>query len=210
VRSLLPLLCLSATGLLAADLPRITYSKSFPRSTPAYVEISIDRAGHGQYKEAPDDDSPITFQLTENETAGIFNLADQLGHFTRPLESNLKVAFVGDKTFRWEDPSGKHEVKFNYSVDPAAQQLGDWFERITESELSFVDLQRAAKFDKLGVNQALLLLEVLHDRNRLVARAQYLPLLDHIAKGESYMRMARERAANLAEVFRNPKPAATK
>jgi len=209
MRLLLAVFGITALGGFAADLPKITYSKSFPRSVPAYVEIWVDRDGRGEYKEAPEDEAPLKFQLGDKETAGIFDLAEKLGRFTRPVESNLKVAFTGAKTFRWESASEKHEVKFNYSLDPVAQGLWDWFERITESELRLIDLQRTAKFDKLGVNQALLQLEAARDRNRLVAAAQYLPLLDRISKNETYLHMARERAASLADAIRNPKaPAA--
>ncbi len=210
MRRLLLLLTLAAVGLVAAEpQPRITYIKSFPRSSPAYVEIWIDKDGRGEYKEAAEDDSPIKFQLAEKETAAIFELAAKLGNFSRPLESGLKVAFTGAKTFRWENGAEKHEVQFNYSQEPLAQQLWDWFERITESELHLAVLGRAARFDKLGVNQAVLQLQAAWERNRLVATAQFLPLLDRIAKNESYLHMARERAASLADAFRNPKTAAS-
>jgi len=39
----------------------------------------------------------------------------------------------------------------------------------------------------------------------VVDAAQYLPLLDRIAKNESYMHQARLRAASLADEFRAPK-----
>jgi len=68
-------------------------------------------------------------------------------------------------------------------------------------------LERAVKFDKLGINQALLQLQITAERNRLVAPKQFLPLLDRIVKNESVMHMSRDRAANLADSFRNP-PAA--
>jgi hypothetical protein len=194
-------LTLTAAALAAA--PRLTYIKSFPRSTPAYVEIRIEQDGRAQYREAADDESPLAFELTPAERDGIFDLAAKLDHFTRPLEANLKVAFTGMKTFRWENGTEKHEVKFNYSLVPVAQQLWDWFERITESELGLLTLERAARFDKLGVNQALLQLQAVHERNRLVACAQFLPVLDRISKNESYLHMARTRAASLAEAFRN-------
>ena len=45
----------------AADPPHIYYSKSFPNSVPAFVSISVDRTGAGQYKEKEDDDQPISF-----------------------------------------------------------------------------------------------------------------------------------------------------
>lgn len=195
-------LLLLPCALSAADLPRVFYSKSFPGSVPAFVAITLDKSGRADYKEAADDDNPLTFQLTEKETAQIFALAGKLGRFTRPLEANLKVANTGIKTFRYESGAEKNEVKFNYSLDPDARSLWEWFERITETEQHFFSLQRAAKYDKLGVNQALLLLEVSRDRGRLVAPQQFLPLLDRITKNESYLHMARTRAANLADSFR--------
>jgi hypothetical protein len=56
------------------------------------------------------------------------------------------------------------------------------------------------------VLKALLLLESAMDRKRLVGMDQYLPMLDRIAKNESYMHTARARAAEIAEAIRNPKP----
>jgi predicted DCC family thiol-disulfide oxidoreductase YuxK len=200
MRRLLAAFALTALALGAA--PRITYVKSFPRSTPAYVEIRVEQGGQAQYREAADDENPLKFALTPAERDGIFDLAAKLDHFSRPLESNLKVAFTGTKTFRWEDGNQKHEVQFNYSQDAVAQQLWDWFERITESEIRLITLERAARFDKLGVNQALLQLQAVHEHNRLVAGSQFLPVLDRISKNESYIHMARTRAASLAEAIR--------
>ena len=56
----------AALSLTAAspDAPRLTYSKSFPGSTPPFIEISIDKTGAGQYKEDPRDEDPLKFQLT--------------------------------------------------------------------------------------------------------------------------------------------------
>jgi len=193
---------LVACGLSAAELPKVSYSKSFPGSAPAYAAITLDTSGRADYKEAADDDKPLTFQLTEKETAQIFALVEKLGRFTRPLEANLKVANTGIKTFRYESGAEKNEVKFNYSLDADARLLWEWFERIAETEQHYLRLQRTAKYDKLGVNQALLLLEVSRDRGRLVAPQQFVGILERIAKNESYLHMARARAAGLADSFR--------
>ncbi len=198
------ILFLTAAALVAADPPRITYTKSFPGSTPAYIAITVDKEGHGVYKEAEDDDSPMDFQLAPAETEAVFDLAAKLDHFSKPLESPIKVAFMGDKTFRWESGAEKREVKFNYSGSAEAQMLWDWFERMAETEQRFAVLDNATHFDKLGVNQALLELETAFDKKRLVALAQFLPLLDRVAGSERYMHMARERAAALADAIRNP------
>lgn len=205
----LPLLLIFANACFAeAGAPRIFYSKSFPGSVPAYVSIEINQDGKGVYMEAPDDESPVQLKLTEQDTSAIFALAEKLERFKRPLESNLKVANMGIKTFRYENGAEKSEVKFNYSIDEDAKSLADFFERITESQMLHGNLERTVRFDRLGVNKALLQIEAAYDRNRLVTLERFLPLLDRVAKNDAYLHMARERAATLADAFRNPKPKA--
>jgi len=202
-RWLAVLLCCGALG--AQDGPRLFYSKSFPGSSPEFVSIRVDKSGEAEYKEAANDENPLKFKLKDDQVAEIFATAEKLAWFKRPLESPLKVAFMGTKTFRFENGAEKSEVKFNFSEDLDARLLTDWFERISESEQLYINLERAAKYDKLGVNKALLQLESAHDKKRLLAVEQFLPLLDRIQKNETYLHMARQRAAQLAEVFRAAK-----
>lgn len=202
---LLALLVLAASAH-AADAPRLVYSKFFKGSSPESVFITIEKDGAGTYRDSPGgDDPPLKFQVTPAQSAEIFALAGRLDHFKRPLESGLKVAQMGVKTFRYEDGAESHEVKFNYSLDPDARALADWFERVTETEEEFIALDRDIHFDKLGVDGALLDLEVTYDHNRLVDPAQFFPLLDRIVKNESFLHMDRQRAARLSDEFRKPK-----
>ncbi|HZL55984.1 MAG TPA: hypothetical protein VFC21_02820 [Bryobacteraceae bacterium] len=195
-----------AIPLLAGAAPRMTFSKSFPGSVPAYVEITVDKTGTAEYKEDPKDDNPLKFQLTQTDADAIFALGDRLDRFSRPVESGLKVANMGLKTFRYQgDDGASHEVKFNYSEDLQAKALLDWFERISETERGLIELERSVRFDKLGVQDAILKIEVERDQKRLVAEEQFLPMLDRIVKNESYLHMARTRAAALAESIRAPK-----
>lgn len=197
---------LLAFGLLAVSAfgasPRLVFTKEFPGSVPPYVLIKIEPDGKGVYMESADDDQPIKFRLQQSEADAMYALAEKLDHFKRPLESGLKVANMGKKTFRWENDGETTEQTFNYSMDLDAQTLLDWFEKASESANRYMDLQRRAKFDRLGVHHALLLLETAWDKKRLVGLDQFLPLLDRIANNDSYLNMARERAAKLAEAFR--------
>ncbi|PWU12266.1 MAG: hypothetical protein C5B51_00835 [Terriglobia bacterium] len=200
------ILLLAVAGAALAEGPALFYSKSFPGSTPAYVQITLAKDGNVEYREAPDEDNPVKFQLTAAETEEVFGLVEKAGSFKRPLEAPVKVAFMGAKTFRYENGAEKNEVKFNYTQDSSGQALADWFERMAESAQRRIDLERAAKYDKLGVVKSLLLLETSLDRKRLVAPEQYLPMLDRIAKNETYMHTAQARAADIAAAIRNPKP----
>src|SRR5580704_2825595 len=195
---------LLASWAVASAEPRLFYSKYFKGSVPEYVAISIERTGQTTYQETKDDDNPIKIQLASADAQQMFNLADKLDRFQRPVESGLKVANMGLKTLRFEDGAERHELQFNYSQDADAQALLDWFERITETEQHFVNLDRTVHYDKLGVNDVLLQLQITWDHKRLVAPEQFLPLLDRIAKNESFLHLSRERASGLTESIRKP------
>lgn len=200
MRLLLALAALAGFAV-GADSPRVSYTKSFPGSDPAYMAVVVERDGSTTYREAKDED-PETFKLEPAAVQAIFELADKLDHFKRPLESGLKVAKTGDKTLRWEAGAEAAEVKFNYSLDENARVLQDWFDRISESERAMMNLRRAIRFDKLGVNDAVLRVDTAWSQKRLLGREQFLPLLDRVAKNEGFVNLARDRAARLAAVMR--------
>jgi hypothetical protein len=194
---------LAVCALHAADSATIYYTKTFPGSVPAFASIWVDRGGQGEFNDSPaGEQTPLKFQLEPLETEAIFSLAAKLGNFSRPIESGLKVAFTGAKVFRYEGGAAKNEVKFNYSQDPDAQLLLDWFERLTETSLHNINLEYSARFDRLGLDKALLQLQITADKNRLAGATQLLPILDRIAKTQSAFNRVRERAASLAEAIR--------
>ena len=139
-------LLLLFSGLVPAA-PRLFYSKYFKGSVPEFTALTVERSGQVTYQEAKDDDNPIRVQMSEAETQQLFDLAEKLDKFQHPLESGLKVANMGTKTFRFEDGTEKHEVQFNYSIDTVAQALLDCFERIAETEQDFMELDRTAHYD---------------------------------------------------------------
>jgi hypothetical protein len=200
------LFLLFASVVLAADGPRLFYSRAFPGSTPAYFDLTVESNGDTAYREAVDDDLPSKFHLAESEAKEVFALADKLDHFKHPLEAPVKVAFMGTKTFRFEEGAEKNEVKFNYTEDVNAQALQDWFERMAESAEHRDNVERAAKYDHLGLVQAVNLLASAYMRHRLVAVDQFLPILDRVAKNETYMHSARALAAEMAESIRKGQP----
>ena len=195
-------LALGAAALPVSGGARVVYTKEFPGSVPAYVSITVEQDGSTVYKEAVNDDYPLSFKLDPGDASGVFQFAEKLDRFRKPLESGLNVAKMGVKTFRYEDGPAKSEAKFNYSQDEDAKLLHDFFERITETAQIYMRLERSVKYDKLGVNQELLSFEAAGDRNRIIAPQQFLALLDRVAKNESYLHMARERAARLADAIR--------
>ena len=184
---------------------KIFFSKSFPGSQPAYFAIEIDASGKANYREAADDENPVQFDLDPKDAREMFGLAEKVRFFAKPLESKLKLANMGMKTFSYQDGDVRNETKFNYSDDANARALADWFEKIAETERHRLALEKAAQFDRLGVNKALLQFEVSWDNRRIVAAEQFLPILDKIANQPNFVHIAQARAASIAERIRGGK-----
>ena len=194
---------------VAVASPRLVMTKSFPGSTPAYVAMALDRDGALEYKETPDDPQALRAKLADTDTAALFSLAEKLDYFKSPLESGLKVANTGKKTFRYEPETGTPtEAIFNYSLNVSAQQLLDRFEQIAASERAYIELDRTIHFDKLGVNDALAQIESLWLRKQLAAPQQFVPLLTRISNHAAFMHLVRERAARLKDQFTGTVPPA--
>ena len=201
------LLTLLFSSLLAAADPKLTFTKSFPGSTPAFCSVEVEKTGALRYKEAPAEE-PLQAQMQDSDVAALFAMAEKLQYFKTPLESGLKVANTGKKTFRYEDGSGApNEVVFNYSLNETAKQLLDRFEQIAATERAYIDLDKTIHFDKLGVNDSLAQVEALWLRKELVAPQQFLPLLNRISAHDTFMHLVRDRAARLKDEFVAP-PAA--
>ncbi|MBV8895683.1 MAG: hypothetical protein JO051_04160 [Acidobacteriaceae bacterium] len=190
-----------STGLFAVA-PKLSYTRSFPGSTPDYFCVGLDRSGAIEYKESPTDDQPLKAQLPDAQVTELFAMAEKLNYFKTPLESGLKVANTGKKTLRYEDGNGPgNEVTFNYSVNEVAQQLQDKFEQIGASERAYIELDRTVHYDRLGVNDALAEVETLWLHKQLAAPKQFVPLLTRITNRETLMHLVRDRAARLKEEF---------
>ena len=193
-------------ALAAAATPNITYTRSFPGSVPDFIYVNVDRSGALVYKESLKDDQPLQTHLQASDTAPLFEMAEKLEYFKPPLESGLKVANTGKKTFRYENETGVcTEATFNYSTNDIAKALLARFEQIAASEQAYLELDRTIHYDKLGVNDALAEIESLWLRKELVAPEQFLPLLTRISTHESFMHLVRERAARLKDEFTAPR-----
>jgi hypothetical protein len=188
------------------SVDEIFFSKSFPRSKPEYFEVTIDTTGKASYREGPEEE-PLEFHLAEGEAQSVFELAQRLEHFRKPLQSNLKVAFTGTKTLRYTSSAGDaNEARFTYSTDEDAQAIVEWFEHAGETERHRIELERVVRFDPLGVNKSLLLFQASFDDGHVVGARQFLPVLKTIAEQSKFMHIARTRAASLVERIEAPAP----
>jgi hypothetical protein len=185
----------------------MTFRRVFKSSTPEFIEISVrDDSDDATYeiRQLDDDAGAAPFQVSAALRAKMFDLAAQLNHFNaQDLDVHRKIANLGEKTFRWERGSEAHEAKFNYTLNSAASQLLQIFEGLARQEELLMLLERRMKYDRLGINDALLQFETELNRKLLPEPQRALPTLDQIAGDSRFIDIGRQRARALADRIRH-------
>jgi len=185
-----------------------TYRRVFRSSVPEFIEIKIpESSGIASYeiRQLDEDAGSTQFEVGVGLRAKIFELAGQLNHFKGlDLDTHRKIANLGEKTFRWEGSGETYEVKFNYTLNTQATQLLQICEGLARQQELIDLLNRRMKYDRLGVNDALLQFENDLIKGVLPEPQRALPLLDQIAGDSRFVEIARQRARALAERVRHP------
>ena len=191
----------------AAGSSVFTYRRIFKSSSPEFIEIKINQdsdTGSYEIRQLDEDPGATPFQISPVLRGRIFELTARLNYFRGlDLDVHRKIANLGEKTFRWEHGSESHEVKFNYTINADATQLLQICEGLARQQELIDLLQRRMKYDRLGVNDALLELETDFSKGVFPEPQRVLPTLDQIAGDSRFVEIARERARALAERIRH-------
>jgi hypothetical protein len=185
---------------------KMTFRRVFKSSTPEFIEISVredsDDASY-EIRQLDDDPGAAKFLVSSALRGKMFALAQQLNRFQgQDLDVHRKIANLGEKTFRWEQAAETHEVKFNYTLNSSASQLLQIFEGLARQQELLMLLERRMKYDRLGINDALLQFEIELNRKLLPEPERALPTLDQISGDARFVEIGRQRARNLAERIR--------
>ena len=203
--ALLAMLCAACVATARAGDGTIVYRKVFPSSDPEYVEIRVGQAQGATWdiRQIADPADPQPLEIRPALRAKIFALAAALNNFDGvDLNVHRRLANLGQKTFRYESGGVVHETTFNYTMDQNASQLLEIFEGFTRQQVDLIAIEHSMKYDRLGINDALMQFEDdLNERN-LPEPDALLPALDKIAADSRFLNLARERARSLAERIR--------
>jgi hypothetical protein len=179
----------------------------FKSSSPEFIEIVVrDDSDTATYeiRQLDEDPGSSPFEVSAALRARMFGLAAQLNHFKgQDLDVHRKIANLGEKTFRWESGTESHETKFNYTLNSAAMQLLQIFEGLARQQEHVDLISRRMRYDRLGINDALLQFESDLNRSLLPEPKRVLPMLDQIAGDSRFVEIARQRARSLAERIRH-------
>lgn len=185
----------------------LTYRRLFKSSSPEFIEIVVredsDSATY-EIRQLDEDPGALPFEVSASLRVRMFELAAQLHHFQgQDLDVHRKIANLGEKTFRWEHGSEIHETKFNYTLNSEANQLLQIFEGLARQQEHLMLISRRMKYDRLGINDALLQFETDFNHRLLPEPQRALPVLDQIASDSHFVEIARQRARSLAERIRH-------
>ena len=210
---MLAFLCLScwlssaATASTPAAGAKISFKRVFQGSSPELIEITLrDDSDTATYeiRQLDEDPGALPFEVSATLRARIFALAGELHNFQgQDLDVHRKIANLGEKTFRWQQGSISHETKFNYTLNSSATHLLQIFEGLARQQEHVDLISRRMKYDRLGINDALLQFESDLNRSLLPEPQRVLPMLDQIAGDSRFVDIARQRARSLAERIRH-------
>jgi len=200
--------CLTAGVLAAPPTAAVfTYRRVFKSSSPEFIELKINESSDQstyEIRQLEDDPGALPFEVSGALRFKIFELVGELNYFRgQDLDVHRKIANLGEKTFRWERGGEVNEVRFNYTVNTAATQLLQICEGLARQQELIELLQRRMKYDRLGVNDALLQLDTDISKGVLPEPQRVLPILDQIAGDYRFVDIARQRARALAERIRH-------
>jgi len=201
------LLANAAWAIPAPSAAKLTFRRIFKSSSPEFIQIVVredsDTATY-EIRQLDDDPGSSPFEVSAALRTKMFDLAAQLNHFQgQDLDVHRKIANLGEKTFRWESGAEVHETKFNYTLNSAASQLLQIFEGLARQQEHVDLISRRMKYDRLGINDALLQFETDLNRSLLPEPKRVLPVLDQIAGDPRFVDIARQRARTLAERIRH-------
>jgi len=201
----------SATALSPASAhAKLSYRRIFKSSSPEFIEIIVhddSDAATFEIRQLDEDPGATPFEVSAQLREKMFGLAAELKNFQgqdQYLDVHRKIANLGEKTFRWEKGAEIHETKFNYTLNSAATQLMQIFEGLARQQELVTLLERRMKYDRLGINDALLQFETDLNHKLLPEPQRALPTLDQIASDSRFVEIGRQRARALAERIRHP------
>jgi len=197
-----------ATSSSAAAHAKLSYRRIFKSSSPEFIEIIVhddSDAATFEIRQLDEDAGATPFEVSASLREKMFDFASQLKNFQgQDLDVHRRIANLGEKTFRWEKGAEIHETKFNYTLNSAATQLMQIFEGLARQQELVTLLERRMKYDRLGINDALLQFETDLNHKLLPEPQRALPTLDQIASDSRFVEIGRQRARALAERIRHP------
>jgi hypothetical protein len=186
----------------------VTFTIDFPGSQPEHYSVQVESGGKGRYessgKVAPDseesDSFSCPFTVSSATSERIFALAAKANYFRKDLDSRRKgLAFTGKKTLAYNDGQRSGESTYNYSPDPAVEEITSLFQRLSATLEFGHRLDYDHRYQKLALDQELKRLEEEARSGSVVELAAIEAILRQIVGDASVINVSRARAQRILE-----------
>lgn len=203
------------TSSAAAGTATITFSLDFPNSSPEHYSISVQSDGRAHYEstgkinaDSDERDNYATdFTFSDGARTRIFELTAQAHNFSGKVDSgNKKIAFTGAKKLTYSDGERNTTASYNYSSNPAVQQLTALFQKVGATLEFGRRLTYFHHYQKLALDDELKRMEDEAKSGQITELQAVKPVLDEIYGDTSVINVVRARARRIMEL--EPTPAA--
>jgi hypothetical protein len=191
---------------VATALPVIGFTFDFPQSSPDHYSITVDAAGNATYvsgeqaKSSDDADQSFhyEFKLSDPTRTQVLELAKRANYFQGALEHGKgKIANTGMKTLTYNDGQKKNSATFNYSNNPAAQELTRIFQSVSATIEFGERLEHFHRYQKLALDEELKRMDEMVKGNGLMEIQAVAPILKQIVADQSVVNATRARAERI-------------
>jgi hypothetical protein len=186
----------------------VTFTLDFPASQPEHYSIRVQSDGSSRYQSSgrlsadseETDSFDLDFTVGAETRQKIFELAAKGGYFKKDLDSHHKnLAFTGKKTLTYQDARRSGEATYNYSSNPAVQDLTSLMQNLSATLEFGHRLQYDHHYQKLALDEELKRMEEMARGNQLAEVTAIQPILDQIIADTSVINVTRARAQRLLE-----------
>ena len=186
----------------------VTFTLDFPNSQPEHYSIRVQSDSSAHYQSSgrfsadseESDSFDFDFSVAAETRQKIFELASKAGYFHKDVDSHHKgLAFTGKKTLFYQDEQRSGESTYNYSINPAVQELTGLMQGLSSTLEFGRRLQYDRQYQKLALDEELKRMEEMARSNQLVEVAAIEPMLDQIIADPAVMNVTRARAQRLRE-----------
>jgi hypothetical protein len=191
----------------------VTFTIDFPTSQPEHYSVRVQSDGSARYQSSgrlsPDSDETdshdndsfdLDFTVGAETRQKIFELAAKAGYFQKDVDSRHKnLAFTGKKTLAYKDAQRSGESTYNYSPQPAVQDLTNLMQSLSATLEFGHRLQYDRHYQKLALDEEFKRMEELSRTSELIEVAAIQPILAQIIADQSVINVTRARAQRLLD-----------
>jgi hypothetical protein len=206
---LLVLICCVPYALAQGPPPAtVKFSLDFPGSDPEHYAITVASDGHSTYEsngklsvQAEEGDPyRLEFSLSQTAVNHIFDQAKRARYFDGEIDSKKKnIASTGAKVLAYKDATRRTQASYNYSPNPAVQELTRFFQNLSGALEFGRRLQFDYRYQKLALDEELRSMEAFTDLDPEGLRA-ISPILNQIAHDPTVINVVRARALKLLAI----------